>query len=121
MEWYALFNTGYLSWGHNLSNNSPPFCHVTARGKEALETLSRDPSNPAGYLAHLRKLAPLNAVAWSYLEEGINCYVVGHFKAAAVLLGAATESAPKEDAQHGDWADPRVRVRYARGAIAPDS
>lgn len=91
-EWFGLFNTGYLSWGHNLNNNSPPFCHVTARGKNALESLSRDPGNPAGYLAYLLSLAPLNPVAMSYLSEGLNCYVGGHYKAAAVMLGGASES-----------------------------
>ena len=91
-EWFGLFNTGYLSWGHNLNNNSPPFCHVTARGKNALEGLSRDPGNPAGYLAYLLSLAPLNPVAMSYLSEGLNCYVGGHYKAAAVMLGGASES-----------------------------
>lgn len=91
-EWYSLFNTGYLSWGHNLSNNSPPFCHVTARGKGALASLSRDPSNPKGYLAYLHSLAPLNPIAASYLSEGLDCYVGGHHKAAAVMVGAAAES-----------------------------
>jgi hypothetical protein len=91
-EWYGLFNTGYLSWGHNLGNNSPPFCHVTARGKKTIETLSRDPGNPEGYIAYLQSLASLNTVASSYLTEGLDCYVGGHYKAAAVMLGAASES-----------------------------
>jgi hypothetical protein len=91
-EWYQLFNTGYLSWGHDLSNPGPPFCHVTRRGKVALESLSRDPANPAGYLAYLQSKAKLNDVAASYLDEGLDCYVSGHFKASAVMLGAAAES-----------------------------
>lgn len=91
-EWYGLFNIGYLSWGHNLSNTNPPFCHVTARGKKTIETLSRDPGNPEGYLAYLQSLAPLNTIASSYLTEGLNCYVGGHYKAAAVMLGGASES-----------------------------
>lgn len=99
-EWYGLFNTGYLSWGHNLSNNSPPFCHVTAHGKKTIETLSRDPGNPEGYLAYLQSLAPLNSVASSYLTEGLDCYVGGHYKAAAVLLGGASESIVLELRDH---------------------
>lgn len=99
-EWFGLFNTGYLSWGHNLSNCSPPFCHVTARGKDALASLSRDPSNPAGYLAYLHSLAPLNQVAMSYLTEGLDCYVGGHYKAAAVMIGGATESVVLELRDH---------------------
>lgn len=99
-EWYALFNTGYLSWGHNLSNNSPPFCHVTARGKGALTLLSRDPSNPKGYLSYLNSLAPLNSIATSYLSEALDCYVGAHHKAAAVMVGAAAESLVLELRDH---------------------
>jgi hypothetical protein len=99
-EWYWLFNTGYLAWGHNLQNPAPPFCHVTTRGRNALETLSRDPGNPAGYLAFLHTLAPLNPVAMSYLVEGLDCYVGGHHKAAAVTLGGASESIVLELRDH---------------------
>lgn len=99
-EWFGLFNTGYLSWGHNLNNSSPPFCHVTAHGKNALESLSRDPGNPAGYLTYLRSLAPLSPVAMSYLTEGLNCYVGGHYKAAAVMIGGASESVVLELRDH---------------------
>lgn len=99
-EWYWLFNTGYLAWGYNLTNSNPPFCHVTALGKNALETLSRDPGNPAGYLAYLHSLAPLNQVAMSYLTEGLNCYIGGHYKAAAVMLGGASESVILELRDH---------------------
>src|SRR5438445_13598037 len=28
-SFYDLFRTGYLSWGHDLANPAPPFCHVT--------------------------------------------------------------------------------------------
>lgn len=99
-EWFGLFNTGFLSWGHNLNNPSPPFCHVTARGKSALESLSRDPANPAGYITHLRSIAQLSPVAMSYLCEGLNCYQGGHFKAAAVMIGGATESVVLELRDH---------------------
>ena len=98
-EWFALFKTGYLLWGHNL-NNSPPFCHVTARGKGALTSLSRDPANPKGYLAYLHSLAPLNPIATSYLSEALDCYVGGHHKAAAVMVGAAAESLVLEVRDH---------------------
>lgn len=99
-EWYRLFNTGYLSWGHNLCNPSAPFCHVTVLGKNALETLSRDPGNPAGYLAYLHSLAPLSQIAMSYLTEGLNCYIGGHYKASAVMLGGASESMVLELRDH---------------------
>jgi hypothetical protein len=90
-SFYELFRTGYLSWGHNLSNPSPPFCHVTALGRRALAQRSRDPANPEGYLAHLRNRAELDPVAASYVAEALNTFNAACFKATAVMVGAAAE------------------------------
>lgn len=89
---HDLFRTGYLAWGYNLSNPSPPFCHVTERGRQLLEKLSRDPGNPVGYRSHLYAIAKISSVARSYVEEGLECYVAGLYKASAVMVGAASES-----------------------------
>src|SRR5688572_8795991 len=51
--WYDLFRTGHLSWGLNLANPNPPFCHLTEQGRNTLRHLSRDPANPDGYRTHL--------------------------------------------------------------------
>lgn len=91
-QWGELFRTGLLAWGHNLSNPDPPFFHLTERGRQVLGNLTRDPSNPAGYLRHLDSIATPDAVAMSYLTEGLECYVAGLFKAAAVMIGASAES-----------------------------
>ena len=91
-QWHDLMRTGYFAWGFNLGNPNPPFFHSTERGRRALERLSRDPANPAGYLAHLRSVGHLNPVAHSYLTEGLDCYGSGFYKAAAVMIGAASES-----------------------------
>jgi hypothetical protein len=87
-----LFRTGLLAWGRSLSNPSSPFFHLTERGRQALENLTRDPSNPAGYLRHLASIAAPNPIAMSYLTEGLECYVAGLFKAAAVMVGGSAES-----------------------------
>jgi hypothetical protein len=92
-QWGELFRTGLLAWGFNLSNPNPPFFHLTERGRAALANLSRDPSNPAGYLRHLASIATLDAVSISYLTEGLECYVAGLFKASAVMVGGSAESA----------------------------
>ena len=76
----------------NLANPNPPFFHITDVGRRALERLSRDPGNPAGYRAHLASIATLNAVALSYLNEGLACFEAGLYKAAAVMLRGAAES-----------------------------
>ncbi len=91
-QWHELFRTGYLAWGYNMPNPSPPFFHVTKQGRRALAQLSRDPGNPDGYLAHVRSVSELGEIAQSYLEEGLSCFVGGLFKASAVMVGAATES-----------------------------
>src|SRR5258707_1791835 len=90
-EWGELFRTGILAWGLNLSNPNPPFVHLTERGRQALQNLTRDPSNPAGYIRHLSAVAQLDQVALSYLKEALDCYVAGLFKAAAVMVGGSAE------------------------------
>ena len=81
-----------LSWGVNLTNPNPPHLHLTDIGRKALENVTRDPSNPAGYLRHLDKLeVPLTSTARSYVVEALDCYVAGLYKAAAVMIGAAAE------------------------------
>jgi hypothetical protein len=90
--WYDLFRTGYLSWGYNIPNPNPPFCHLTEQGRRALAHLSRDPANPDGYLAHISKIAKINPVAESYLNEGLHTYTADCYKASAVMIGAASES-----------------------------
>jgi len=90
--WHDLFRTGYLAWGLDLSNPNPPHCHVTEQGRRALQNLSRDPSNPDGYLAHLTQVVTLNPITHSYLEEALKTYNYDCFKAAAVMIGATAES-----------------------------
>jgi len=90
--WYDLFRTGHLSWGYNLSNPDAPFCHLTDQGRMTLENLSRDPANPDGYFANLKKIGILNPIAESYLKEAIKTYNSDCFKASAVMIGVAAES-----------------------------
>jgi hypothetical protein len=90
--WYDLFREGYLSWGYNLSNPSPPRYHLTDRGNSALERISRDPANPEGYLAYLNSKTKLNPIAKSYIIEAISTYTAMCFKASAVMIGGASES-----------------------------
>ena len=90
--WHDLFRTGYLAWGFDISNANPPFCHVTEQGRRTLQNLTRDPANPAGYLAHLTAVTTLNPIAQSYLDEALKTYNADCIKAAAVMIGAAAES-----------------------------
>lgn len=72
-QWGELFRTGLLAWGLNLINPDAPFLHLTVRGRQSLANVSRDPSNPAGYLRHLSSIASLDPVSNSYLTEGLEC------------------------------------------------
>jgi hypothetical protein len=94
--WYDLFRTGHLSWGYNLNNPNPPFCHVTEQGRRTLAHVSRDPSNHDGYVAHLNNVATINPVAASYVDEALRTYNANCYRAAAVMIGAAAESVALE-------------------------
>jgi hypothetical protein len=89
--WHDLFRTGMLAPGYNLSNPDLPFVHLTDSGRKALENLSRDPSNPDGYLRHLRSQGFSDPVAVSYIEEAVLAYTSGCYKSVAVMVGCATE------------------------------
>jgi hypothetical protein len=54
--------------------------------------MGRDPSNPAGYLAHLSTRAIVNSVVQSYIKEALDCYNADCVRAAAVMTGVASES-----------------------------
>lgn len=89
--WHDLYRSGHISWGFDIANPEPPFCHLTDRGRVFLQHLSRDPLNPDGYLAHLTEIAKLSAIPMSYLDEALRSYAASCFKATAVLVGCASE------------------------------
>src|ERR1700737_4976544 len=60
--WHDLLRTGILAWGHSLGNPNPPFAHLTEQGRRGLRNLSRDPSNPDGYVAALSAVVPSGTV-----------------------------------------------------------
>jgi len=87
-----LFRTGYLAWGYNIANPSPPFCHITQRGRQALSKLGRDPTNPDGYIHHLKTIGTMNGITEAYIKEALRTYNAGCEKATTVMVGVATES-----------------------------
>lgn len=93
--WHDLYRTGLITWGLNLtsqSNWSAPWAHLTVLGRRAIADVSRDPSNPAGYLAALDPFLPASTVPRSYIEEAVRTYRSGCDKATAVMVGAAAEA-----------------------------
>lgn len=89
--WGDLLRNGEISLGIGISNMSPSFFEVTEKGNETFEYLNKDPGNPQGYLEHLSKKAKIDHVAKSYLDEALKTYNADCFKAAAVMLGCASE------------------------------
>lgn len=89
---YDLFRTGHLSWGLNFNNPEPPWFHVTEKGKKALQQLSRDPSNPEGYLAYLKSNSTINSISESYVHEALETFNNNCYKSTVVMIGCAVES-----------------------------
>ena len=89
--WHDLYRSGHISWGYSIHEPNLPWCHLTESGRKALEHLSRDPVNPDGYLANLRSKVQLNPISQSYVEEALRSYNSNCFKAAAVMVGCASE------------------------------
>jgi hypothetical protein len=89
--WYDLFRNGLIAPGVNLNARNLPQCHLTSAGREMLKHVSRDPSNPVGYMEYLRHQGPIGEIALSYVEEALHTYNSNCFKAAAVMIGAAAE------------------------------
>ncbi|MFX0139120.1 MAG: hypothetical protein ACFFDN_36095 [Candidatus Hodarchaeota archaeon] len=89
---YDLFRNGILSWGYNLCSPEAPKCHLTEHGHNVLKHLSRDPSNPAGFISYLQSRAKLTSIAKSYIEEALQTYNSNCDKATAVMVGGAVES-----------------------------
>lgn len=88
---YDLFRTGTVSWGMDGPNKRYPKAHLTRRGRAALRGRGRDPSNPSGYLGHVRPLVR-GMIAEGYIEEAVATYQAGCARATAVMVGAASEA-----------------------------
>jgi hypothetical protein len=94
-SWQDLYRLGVVSWGLNAENQrnwSHPWVHLTPMGKKTIANVSRDPSNPRGYLATLELLLRPGTIARSYIEEAVRTYAAGCDKATAVMVGAAAET-----------------------------
>lgn len=90
--WGDMFRIGILGRGLNLSNPEAPYYHITDRGRKTLTGPSRDPGNPDAYMAALIASGSLSDIAESYIREAVETYNNGCFKAAAVMVGCASEA-----------------------------
>jgi hypothetical protein len=89
---WNLIVQGILVPGLNDSNQGYPFLRLTEYGKRCVAEDRLLPHDPDGYLREFHKAIPAaDPIIVEYLIESIQCYVRGLNRAAAVMLGAASE------------------------------
>lgn len=118
---WELLVQGLLVFGSDTGNPNWPFYRLTTRGRSAIEARPPQPYDPDSFIASFREAVPdADEVVREYLEEAVQTFNVSCFKAAAVMLGAASErlvlvlfEALLETAP----SDPKHVLRRAEGAL----
>jgi hypothetical protein len=89
---WSLIIQGILVPGINDSNQGYPFIRLTEYGKRCVEEDRILPHDPDGYLREFISAVPgADPVVLEYLTESLQCYIHGLNRAAAVMLGGASE------------------------------
>ena len=89
---WNLIIQGILVPGFDDSNPAWPFLRLTEYGKRCVDEDRILPHDPDGYLREFHKAVPAaDSSVVEYLQESLQCYIHGLNKAAAVMLGAASE------------------------------
>src|SRR5580704_5267856 len=91
---WELIIQGVLVPGLNDANQSFLFLRLTDYGKRCVEENRILPHDPDGYLREFHRAIPnADPTVTEYLTEGLQCYLRGLNRAAAVMLGGASEQA----------------------------
>lgn len=90
---WQLLAQGVLVWGMDAGpNDKYPFYRLTDYGRGAVKQQRPQPYDPDGFLAEFDRLVvPSDPVAREYLAEAVRALNANCFKAAAVMVGAASE------------------------------
>jgi hypothetical protein len=89
---WSFITQGILVPGFNDSNQGYPFLRLTEYGKRCVQEEKILPHDPDGYLREFHAAVPnADSVVIEYLTEALQCYIHGLNRAAAVMLGAASE------------------------------
>lgn len=90
---WDLLIQGVLAPGLDGSNTRFPFIHVTEYGLRCLEADAILPHDPDAYLQRLQQETgqPLDDIVLTHVRESLLTFLGGHFLAAAVMLGVASE------------------------------
>lgn len=91
---WSLIIQGVLVPGFNDSNPNLPFVRLTEYGRHCVQEQRILPHDPDGYLREFREAIPgVDTTISDCVSECLQCYIRGLYRAAAVMLGAASEQA----------------------------
>jgi hypothetical protein len=89
---WSLIVQGVLVPGLDDSNQGWPFLRLTEYGRQCVAEERFLPHDPDGYLREFRGSIPgVDSTVIEYVTESLQCYLHGLNKAAAVMLGGASE------------------------------
>jgi hypothetical protein len=90
---WELLVQGVLAPGSNRQNLEFPWIHVTEYGKRCLEANAILPHDPDRYLERLQQRVgqSLDDTVLAYVKESLLTFLAGHYLAATVMLGVASE------------------------------
>jgi len=91
---WSLIVQGILAPGLDDNNQTLPFIHLTEYGKRCVAEDRILPHDPDGYLREFQATVPAaDPVVVEYVTEALQCFIHGLNRAAAIMLGGASEKA----------------------------
>jgi hypothetical protein len=89
---WSLVTQGILIPGLDDGNQGLPFLRLTEYGRRCVDEDRFLPHDPDGYLREFNEALPgADSTVVEYLTESLQCYIHGLNRAAAVMLGGASE------------------------------
>lgn len=89
---WQLLIQGILVFGSDDLNPTWPWYRVTKYGEDVLSKQGAQPYDPDGFLKEFATVNPAaDNIVVDYLEEAVHTFNTGCYKAAAVMLGCASE------------------------------
>jgi len=121
---WQLLVQNVVCWGRGDSNDNYPFFRLTEYGKGAVAKGKPQPYDPDGFLKEFdRQIPAADQVARDYLVEAVRAFNANCPRAAAVLIGAASEKAVL--LLHEEFAkqivDPAKRKKFDKDSDGPIS
>lgn len=89
---WGLLAKGILVFGLNETNPNWPWYRLTEFGKDVVKATAPQPYDPDGFIAYFRRnTGAVDPTVEAYLIEAVRTYNSGCNRAAAVMLGGASE------------------------------